>query len=217
MGKAVPDVLTLKADVPNGGHDTEVGLGRRDLGGGTATLRARPQTRFHAAAESDVYRKKKSSIAVRHSSDDSLVAIVELISPGNKDARNRFGDLINKIRQFLDERIHMLILDPFPPGAADPNGIHDAIWRAHCDQGFEPPPDKPLTLVAYECELAMTHAYIEPIAPGDTLPDMPVFLRPEECVMVPLEATYRAAFDVQPRRWRNVLERPSGSPATPGG
>jgi hypothetical protein len=216
MGKAVPDVLTLKASAPNGGHDVDAELGPRDSGGGTTTLRARPQTRFHAEVESDIYRKKKNSIAIRHSSDDDLVAIVELISPGNKDSRKRFDDLINKVCQFLDERIHMLILDPFPPGAGDPSGIHDAIWRAHCDRGFDPPPDKPLTLVAYECELAMTHAYIEPLAPGDPLPDMPIFLQPEACVMVPLEATYRAAFDVQPRRWRDVLEPPPGRSATPG-
>jgi hypothetical protein len=210
MGKAIPDVLTLKANVPNGATDIDSALGRGDPGGGTATLRARPQTRFRADAESDVYRKKKNSIAIRHSSDDSLVALVELVSPGNKDSRARLNELVGRICQFLDEHIHVLILDPFPPGPGDPHGIHDAIWSAHCNRDFDPPADKPLTLVAYETELTMTHAYIEPLAQGDSLPDMPIFLRPEACVMAPLEATYRAAFDVQPRRWRDVLEPRAG-------
>ena len=43
---------------------------------------------------------------------------------------------------------------------------------------------------------------------GDTLPDMPLFLEPDGCVMVPLEATYQAAFAAQPRRWRDVLQPP---------
>jgi hypothetical protein len=99
-----------------------------------------------------------------------------------------------------------LLVDPFPPGPRDPHGLHDAIWRLHCDGRFVPPADRHLTLVAYECELAVTHAYIEPIAPGDTLPDMPVFLQPDNCVMIPLETTYTDAFRVQPDRWRALLE-----------
>ena len=35
---------------------------------------------------------------------------------------------------------------------------------------------------------------------------MPLFLEPNGYVLVPLEATYRRAFAVLPRRWRAVLE-----------
>jgi hypothetical protein len=35
-----------------------------------------------------------------------------------------------------------------------------------------------------------------------------LFLERDECVPVPLELTYQIAFDVLPRRWRNVLEPP---------
>jgi hypothetical protein len=69
------------------------------------------------------------------------------------------------------------------------------------------PPNKPLTLVAYECDLT-TRAYIEPVAVGDPLPDMPLFLEPHGHVLVPLEAAYQAAFAGMPRRWREVLEPP---------
>jgi hypothetical protein len=65
-----------------------------------------------------------------------------------------------------------------------------------------------LTLVAYECDL-ITRAYIEPVAVGQPLPDMPLFLQPNGCVMVPLEATYMAAFAVMPRRWQSVLALPT--------
>jgi hypothetical protein len=76
------------------------------------------------------------------------------------------------------------------------------------DEPFELPADKPLTLAAYECELT-TRAYIEPVAVGEVLPQMPLFLEPDGCVMVPLELTYQTAFDVLPARWRNVLEPPT--------
>jgi hypothetical protein len=61
-----------------------------------------------------------------------------------------------------------------------------------------------LALVAYECDLT-TRAYLEAVAVGQPLPDMPLLLEPNGCVMVPLEATYEAAVTVLPRRWQAVL------------
>jgi hypothetical protein len=48
-------------------------------------------------------------------------------------------------------------------------------------------------------------AYIETIAVGDALPDMPLFLAPDFYVTVPLEATYQAAWDTVPARWQRVI------------
>jgi hypothetical protein len=64
---------------------------------------------------------------------------------------------------------------------------------------------KPLTLAAYECGLS-TRAYVEAVAVGDVLPDMPLFLQPGGQVPVPLERTYQTAWVAVPRRWRDVLE-----------
>ena len=47
------------------------------------------------------------------------------------------------------------------------------------------------------------------VAVGDALPDMPLYLTPEFYVNVPLEATYRTAFDAVPRLYRDVLEAPA--------
>ena len=69
------------------------------------------------------------------------------------------------------------------------------------------PADKPLTLVAYE-RGPVTRAYIEPVAVGDPLPDMPLYLEPDSYVPFPLEVTYRTAFAMMPKRWRDVLEGP---------
>ncbi len=40
---------------------------------------------------------------------------------------------------------------------------------------------------------------------GDALPDMPLYVEPNNWVPVPLEATYRTACDAMPRRY-DVLQ-----------
>jgi hypothetical protein len=167
--------------------------------------KAGSQNRFAAETEAEFYRCKKSSIAVRHESGDRLVAMFEIVSPGNKASRHAFRAFVVKACELLERRIHLLIVDPFPPTPRDPNGVHAAIWEEVEDDSFEPPADKPLTLVAYECDLT-TRAYIEPVAVGDALPDMPLYLAPNLYVKVPLEAKYQTAFAVMPRRWQRVLE-----------
>jgi hypothetical protein len=197
-----PDVLTLQ-DQPPQASDAD--------GGGTATaLQTRPQTRYMAETDSEFYRRKKSSIVVRHVSGDRIVAMIEIVSPGNKGSRHAIRAFVEKACELLEHRIHLLIIDLFPPGPRDPNGVHAAIWQEVEDAPFVLPADKRLTLVAYECDLT-TRAYIEPLAVGDTLPDMPLFLAPKLWVKVPLEATYQTAFAVMPRRWQRVLE---GKPRT---
>src|SRR5262249_30031668 len=100
---------------------------------------------------------------------------------------------------------HLLLLDLHPPGRRDSQGIHGALWTEICDDSYRAPLDKPLTLAAYSADLIKT-AYVEPVAVGDTLPDMPLFLDPESYIPVPLEATYQAAWRGVPQRWRRVLE-----------
>ena len=133
--------------------------------------------------------------------------MIEILSPGNKGSRNAFRAFVDKACELLEQRIHLLLIDPFPPGPRDPNGVHAAIWAEVQDDSFVLPADKPLTFVSYECDLTI-RAYIEPVAVGDVLPDMALFLEPNGCIKVPLEATYETAFAVMPRRWRDELEPP---------
>jgi hypothetical protein len=197
-----PDVLTLQGRA--GDEPDRSGDGK--TGGAATALRNRPQSRFTAETDTAFYRRKKSSIVVRHVSGDRMVAMIEIVSPGNKSNRHAFQAFVDKVCELLEHRIHLLIVDPFPPGPRDPNGIHEAIWAQVQDDAFQLTTDQPLTMVAYECDLT-TRAYIEPVAVGQPLPDMPLFLEPDGCVMVPLEATYEAAFAAMPSRWRAVLAR----------
>lgn len=193
-----PDVVTLQTQVSNGDPGEEAGAT-------TTVIKVRPQTRFTAETAVEFYRRKKSSIAVRHVSGDRIIAMLEVVSPGNKASRHALREFVDKAGELLEHRIHLLIVDPFPPGRRDPNGLHAAIWEEVQDEPFALPKDKPLTLVAYECDLT-TRAYIETIAIGDSLPNMPLFLEPGAHVRVPLEDTYQTAFTALPQRWRKVLE-----------
>jgi hypothetical protein len=192
-----PDVLTLQAPAD---------LDDRSSGSVGTISRTRPKTQFIAELpDSAFYRRKKSSIAIRHVSGDRLVALLEIVSPGNKSSRSALKAFVAKACEFLEHRIHMLIVDPIPPGRRDPNGIHAAIWDEVQDEPFHLPEGKPLTAVAYECG-PTTRAFIEPFAVGDRLPDMPLFLEPESHILVPLEITYQMSFATIPIRWRRVLE-----------
>jgi hypothetical protein len=68
-----------------------------------------------------------------------------------------------------------------------------------------------LTLAAYDAGPPVA-AYVEPVAVGDLLIDMPLFLAPDWYVSVPLEATYQAAYRGTPRRFRDVLDPTAGGP-----
>ena len=48
--------------------------------------------------------------------------------------------------------------------------------------------------------------YLEHLAVGAALPAMPLFLRPDRYVDVPLEPTYQTAYRGMPAFWRDVLE-----------
>lgn len=197
-GNFGPDVLALHEK----GRTSAAG-GPAGAGGGT-TLCTRPHTRFTAETEGDFYRRKQKALVVRHVSGDEIVAVIEIVSPGNKSSRKAFRDFLDKAYELLEQRIHLLIVDPLPPGPRDPEGVHGALWEDLQGDSFHLPEDRRLTLAAYECA-GTTRATIEPIAVGDALPDMPLFLKPNGCVMVPLEATYTTAFDCLPGRWREVL------------
>jgi hypothetical protein len=131
--------------------------------------------------------------------------MVELVSPGNKSNRRDFVRFVDKAVTVLEDGIHLLVVDPFPPTARDPAGLHAAIWRAAVRGRYAPPADAPLTAVSYVGGEEIT-AYVQPFAVGRPVPAMPLFLDPDEYVTVPLEATYHAAWAEVPPHLRAELE-----------
>ena len=198
-----PDVITLQSNQtaiePLGGS------GPDDITSDGNVLLAPPQIQLTAEADLEFYRRKQNMVAVRHVSGDEIIAVVEIISRGNKSSSIAMRSLIDKAAELLTNGIHLILVDLQPPGPRDPSGIHALLWNEMTAQVYAKP-DKPLTLAAYEASpIGATRAYIQPVAVGDVMPDMPLFLRPGAHVPLPLQATYDRAFDAVPRRWRRVL------------
>jgi len=191
----IPDVLTLR--LGDLGDETEADQG------GTAVATAAPRTRFITHIEEEIYSRKADRIAIRHRLG-RVIAVIEIVSPGNKSSRDALRAFVEKATDLLRQGVHLLIIDLFPPTRRDPQGIHKAIWDELKDEPFELPADKTLTLAAYSAGFIKT-AYVEPVAVGDLLPEMPLFLEPEAHVPAPLEATYQTAWNSCPAVLKELL------------
>jgi Protein of unknown function (DUF4058) len=194
-----PDVLTLQA--PTHARTRERSRGQN---GGAAVL-AKPRGKPSAQTELDFYRTKQKTVTIRHVSDDSVVALVEIVSPGNKSDRGRFREFVEKAAWFLDQHAHLSIVDLFPPGGRDPHGVHAAIrTEISGEENNLPRGKKNRLVVSYECGV-LVQAYAAYVGVGDRLPVMSLFLETDGCVEIPLEATYGKAFAEVPKRWRDEL------------
>ena len=192
----IPDVVTLQRKPP---HDRPPGPS-----GGLALADAPPQARFITSAETDQYAARANRIVVKHQLGQ-VVAVIEIVSPGNKSSRYALRTLAEKAYELLQQGIHLLIVDLFPPSPRDPEGIHKIIWDAFCEKPFHLPPDKPLTAAAYFAGVPKT-AYVEPFSVGDRLRSLPLFLDADSYVPAPLETTYQITWQGCPIEVREFVE-----------
>ncbi|MBY0229556.1 MAG: DUF4058 family protein [Gemmataceae bacterium] len=188
-----PDVLTLRK------RDAEQG--------GTATLR-RPQPTSEMS-RSLLRRRRGNRIIVRHVTGHQPVAVVEVVSPSNKERALEVQAFISKVEDFLRAEVHVMVLDVFAPGRHDPRGLHAAVWRRLFSRSCEVPDGARRTMASYESDDPI-RAYARHPALGEALPDLPLFLEPDHCVQVPLESTYAEAWADLPEEIRELIP-----PATP--
>ena len=194
-----PNVLTLQK--PGNGNGSP---SAQDSFGGIALATAAPRVQYHLRAEPDQYAAKANAVVIHHVSNHRVVAMVEIVSPGNKNSRHGLRAFVDKAVEMLRADVHLLIADLFPPGPRNPEGIHKAIWDELIDNDFTPPADRPLTLVSY-IGGPVPEAFVEPTAFGVELTAMPLFLEPDTYINVPLEATYQSAWEAVPAFWREAL------------
>jgi hypothetical protein len=164
-----------------------------------------PRTWLHSACDRPEYAEKV--ISVRRCDDHQVAAAIRILSGDSKHGRHRFASLMEWAVGAIRAGIHLLLVDPFPPGRHDPDGIHKAIRDEFQEEDVALPSNKPLLLASYEAE-PLRAAYVEPVGAGDALPDMPLFLEADRYVPVPLEASYQAEWDVFPAALKGLLEAP---------
>lgn len=194
-GRYVADVLTLQTGPTRTPARVPAGL---------AVAEAPPKVR-HQFSLSDTARSRRKTLAVRHVSGHRLVALIEIVSPANKDRREHVQEFLNKAEDALRYGVHLLVVDLFLPGPHDPGGVHGALWDRLGDTPPELPSREPVTLAAYVAD-SPVKAYVEHVAFGQALPDMPLFLDPDYYINVPLEATYESTWRGTPEPWRQMLE-----------
>ena len=179
-GRLPPGFFAMAEQITGGPEADVVALeltppaGTSPLAGMSVAV-APPSARFITRSEAASYARKADRITIRHP-DGDVVAVIEIVSPGNKDSRHAIRAFARKAVEFLQAGIHLLIVDLFPPNRRNPQGIHKVIWDRLCDEPSASP-DKPLTLAAYAAGSEIV-AYIEPVAVGDILPDRPDFSDP---------------------------------------
>jgi hypothetical protein len=191
-GTRIPDVLALHAPSP--------GSLKPSNGTGSVALAAPRMTRMSLGPKG-----QRRTLTIRHVSGHHVVALIEIVSPGNKDRPKNLGQFTAKVRTALDAGVNVLLMDLFPPGPHDPQGIHDAVWDEYGESYADFPPDRPFTFVSYVAGFEV-EALIEHAAVGSPLPEMPLYLTDDYYVMVPLEKTYQEAYRGVPAVWRGVIE-----------
>jgi hypothetical protein len=153
------------------------------------------------------YSDLANRIVVKHRLGRTL-AVIDIVSPGNKGSKRAFKEFLDKSLDFIRAGVNVLIVDLFPPTERDPYGVHRVIWDelADADMHFEFPPGKDRILASYDSGREKA-AYVEPIAVGDGMPGMPLFLFEGRYVNVPLEATYQRAWALLPRDLQVIVEK----------
>jgi hypothetical protein len=202
-GRWIADVLTLQ--VPLSGSPVP------PAGDGGLAVADNPPRVCRRVSASPTVRGSRRTLTIRHVSGHRIVALVEIISPANKDRAAHVAEFADKAEAALRQGIHLLLADLFPPGPYDPGGMDAEVWQRFDEEPYQFLPDKPLTLASYVADLTPV-AYLEHFAVGSPLVEMPLFLSPDRYVNVPLQPTYTTAYQGLPAFWRGALEvrRPSG-------
>ena len=125
------------------------------------------------------------------SAGPTLVAAIELVSPGNKDRPETRRAFAAKCASYLQQGIGLVIVDIVSDRLAN---LHDELIRlVEQPEGFEMPGSPALYAVAYRPGRREAGDQIDmwpiPLAVGRALPVMPLALRGVATVPVDLEAT----------------------------
>jgi hypothetical protein len=124
-----------------------------------------------------------------------LVAAVELVSPANKDRPASRHAFAVKCASYLHDQISVVVIDVVTERHA---GLHGDLLRL---LGIAPPSPGAEELQLYAAsyrtlpaaQVLMLDVWHEGLRVGGTLPQVPLWLAPDLCLPLDLEATYQAA------------------------
>jgi len=218
MGGYIADVLVLRAPlqfVPNAATNESGNVPTPNPSSPDSRAKAiehvavmdPPKTAVHESVEINVANLRRS-IAIRHISTHRIVALIEIVSPANKDREESVEAIVQKTVQALAHGIHVLMIDILPTGKFDPQGLHECVRQTAAPYL----PDRKAeatrtTLASYQSQPRRFEAFVEHPRLGEPLPSMAVFLDGGQFVYVPLEETYMKA-------WAGILAKCRDLPVT---
>lgn len=153
-------------------------------------------------------KARQRRLVIRHISGHRVIAILEIVSPGNKDRRRSALDFAGKLANAIEGGIHVTVIDLFPPTPSAPNGLHNLIWREFDREPVPVPDGQKLVLAAFVAR-RRPRIFFEFRAVGGELPKFPLPIDGEIGAMLPLAETYTAAFAGSPPYLREMLSQPA--------
>src|ERR1041385_1151343 len=97
-GGPIPDVLTLNRGLKE--------RGKEEPAGGLAVATAPPKARFVVESEGNIYARRANRIRIQHRHGE-IVAVIEIVSPGNKNNRNALRAFVRKAADLIWQGIHL--------------------------------------------------------------------------------------------------------------
>jgi hypothetical protein len=192
-GRPIPDVVTLQTQ-PRPAGEPE---------GGVAVAESPPTSRVVARFEKVVYARRANRVAIRHGRG-RVVAIIEIVSPGNKSGRNAIRSFVDKAVEIINQGVNLLVVDLFPPTPRDPHGLPRLIAEEFGDESFDLPPDKPLTVASFTGG-DVPAVYGDSFGEGDAIPAAPIFLSDARYLPAPLDETYNRTWAAYPAFLKGIM------------
>jgi hypothetical protein len=144
-----------------------------------------------------------------------IVSVIELTSPGHKDARKKADAYALNAISYLQHGIHYLVIDMLPP-TRFVDTFHNLIAELFESNPLTPPMGKPFYIVSYNVRIVggdvRIDAYPYWLSLGEVLPEVPLFLIDDLHVAVDLESTFMEAVERLPPRHRRNLGLPTKEP-----
>jgi len=143
-----------------------------------------------------------------------IVSVIELTSPGNKDAQKKAVAYAINAVSYLQRGINYLVIDVLP-STNFVDTFHNLIADLLEGNRLTPPEGKPFYIISYGVRIVSGDVRIDGypywLKLGETLPRISLFLIDDLHIEVDLESTFMEAVERLPPRHRRKLCR--GSPS----
>lgn len=126
----IPDVLTLAT----GSDEHESAQGSSPA---VDVAVVPPRAKLIQESDLSQYARKADRLAVRHR-HGRVVAVIEIVSPGNKASRSEFRAFVEKSADLIQQGVHVVVIDFFPDKQLSIEGL-DGVTLVCADEGDDLP------------------------------------------------------------------------------